>query len=55
MINYAASINQKENSNEANTVENDHNKKETMQNKDAGYAVNASDKQDIQFREILTR
>jgi len=59
MINYAASMTQKERSNENNTVENDHNKKENLENTDAaanaGNAVNAGDKLDIQFREILRR
>ena len=54
MINYAASINQKENNNEKITVENDHNKKEVVENLESAN-VNASDKIDIQFREILRR
>lgn len=55
MINYAASINQKENNNEPNSIESEHNKKETLQNIDSTNAVNASDKLDIQLREILRR
>lgn len=54
MINYAASINQKENTNENNNVENQHNKKETLEI-EAPNAGNASDKLDVQFREILKR
>ena len=54
MINYAASINQKENTNEPNTVETEHIKKENLES-EATNAGNASDKLDAQFREILKR
>jgi len=54
MINYAASINQKENANEPNTIETEHNKKEYLDS-EATTSGNASDKLDVQFREILRR
>lgn len=55
MINYAASITEKENKNENSNNENEQNKKQINEAPETNANQNASEKLDCQFKEILKK